>query len=128
MSRQDIENAEKTWVEAFNAGDGKAVAACYGENGRLLPPNESIVQGRTALETFVQGYLDTGAKVSFDLIEVYETHDVCTAVGKYEMTFPAGFEGPDHDSGKFIEVWTRQKDGSWLLQDDIFNSSLPVPA
>ena len=128
MSRQDIENGEKTWLEAFNAGDAKGVAACYGKDARLLPPNEDIVQGRAALVPFVQAYLDTGAKLAFDLIEVYETHDICTAVGRYEMTVPAGGEGPDRDSGKYLEVWTRQRDGSWLIQDDIFNSSLPLPA
>jgi ketosteroid isomerase-like protein len=34
---------------------------------------------------------------------------------------------PQKDSGKFIEVWRRQGDGSWKIADDIFNSSLPAP-
>ena len=124
MSRQDIENAEKTWVEAFNAGDAQGVAACYTNDGRLHPPNYGLVTGRPDLATYVQTFLDTGAKITFDLIDVHEAHDICAAVGSYDLAFPTG----DHDKGKFIEVWTRQKDGSWLLADDIFNSSLPVPA
>ena len=128
MSRQDIENGEKHWLEAFNSGDAAGVAACYGEKGRILPPNGDIVEGRAGLVPFVQAFVDTGAKLSFDLITVYETPEVCTAVGRYEMTFPAGADGPDHDSGKFVEVWKRQADGSWLIEDDIFNSSLPAMA
>lgn len=127
MSRQNVENGEKLWLEAFNSGDAGAVVAMYGQNARLLPPNADIVAGRAALEPFLQGFLDTGAKLSFDLIHVYESPDVCTAVGSYEMTFPAATGGPDRDLGKFVEVWVRQSDGSWLMEDDIFNSNLPSP-
>jgi ketosteroid isomerase-like protein len=35
---------------------------------------------------------------------------------------------PQRDRGKYIEVWRRQTDGSWLIADDIFNSSEPAPA
>jgi ketosteroid isomerase-like protein len=40
----------------------------------------------------------------------------------------AGGRETQTDSGKFIEVWARQPDGSWLIADDIFNSNLPVPS
>lgn len=125
MSRQDVENGEKQWLEAFNGGDAAGVAAQYTESARLLPPNSGIVAGRDQLVPFVQGFLDTGAKLKFDLIEVYETPDVCTAVGRYEMTFDGT---DDRDVGKFIEVWVPQSDGSWLIADDIFNSDLPPAA
>ena len=127
MTKQNVENGEKLWLEAFNSGDAAGVAGFYAENARLLPPNFDIVEGRAALGPFMQGFLDTGAKLSFELIKVYETPDVCTAVGRYEMTFPAGSGGPDRDLGKFIEVWVRQADGSWLIEDDMFNSNLPAP-
>jgi uncharacterized protein (TIGR02246 family) len=122
MSRQDVENGEKQWLEAFNSGDAAAVVAQYTDAGRLLPPNADIVAGRDQLAPFVQGFIDTGAKLKFDLIDVYETPDVCTSVGRYEMTFDGS---DDRDLGKFIEVWVRQGDGSWLIADDIFNSNLP---
>ena len=122
MSRQNVENGEKLWLEAFNSGDAAGVAAQYTETGRLLPPNSDIVAGRAHLAPFVQGFIDTGAKLTFDLIEVYEAPDVCTSVGRYEMTFDGS---DDRDVGKFVEVWVRQGDGSWLIADDIFNSDLP---
>lgn len=128
MSKQNVESGEKLWLDAWNAGDASGVAALYGQNARLLPPNAEIVAGRAAIEPFLQEFLNTGAKLSFDLIQVYETPDVCTAVGSYDMTFPAGSDGPERDLGKFIEVWVRQADGSWLIEDDIFNSDLPAPA
>src|SRR5947208_1137878 len=64
MSRQDVENGEKTWLEAFNSGDAAGVAACYTKDARLLAPNTDIVKGRADMTQFLQGFLDTGAKLA----------------------------------------------------------------
>lgn len=122
MSRQDVENGEKQWLEAFNSGDAAGVVAQYSTDGRLLAPNMELLQGSDALGTFVQGFIDTGVKLTFSLLDVYETSDVCTSVGTYHMT--AGADTADR--GKFIEVWVRQSDDSWRIRDDIFNSDLPA--
>jgi uncharacterized protein (TIGR02246 family) len=127
MSRQDIESREQEWLSAFNGGDAAGVAGLYTEDGRLLPPNSDVVEGRSAIEAFVKNFLDMGASLSFSLLTVHESPDLCAVVGRYELEFqPEGAE-PGRDSGKFIEVWTRQGDGSWLMADDIYNSSLPAP-
>ena len=34
-----------------------AVAACYTENGRILPPNADIVEGRAAIEAFGKEFI-----------------------------------------------------------------------
>jgi ketosteroid isomerase-like protein len=31
------------------------------------------------------------------------------------------------DTGKFIEVWLKQADGTWRLAWDIWNSDIPLP-
>jgi uncharacterized protein (TIGR02246 family) len=125
MSRQDIENGEKTWQEAFNSGDAKGVAKLYTENARLLPPNFDIVEGRKGIEEFIGGFIATKAQLDLSTFEVHEGGDLAVAVGRYEMDTPTD-GGTDHDSGKYIEVWQRQSDGSWLLREDMFSSNLPV--
>ena len=67
------------------------------------------------------------AKLSFDLLTVHESDALCVAVGTYDMDFRPPDSDPQHDSGKFIEVWTKEADGAWRIADDIFNSSLPTP-
>jgi uncharacterized protein (TIGR02246 family) len=121
MARQDVEAREKDWLGAFNTGDAAGVAACYAETARLMPPNSAILEGPDAIEPFIKGFVQTGAKLAFDLITVYDGGSVCTAVGRFTLDIP----GAPQDHGKYIEVWVREDDGVWRIADDMFNSSLP---
>jgi uncharacterized protein (TIGR02246 family) len=126
MSKTDIDSAEKQWQKSFNGGDASSVAHLYATDGRLLPPNSDIVEGRSDIEGFVKGFVATGAQIKFDLLTVHETPELCVAVGRYDMDIPTP-DGPQKDNGKYVEVWAKQSDGSWLIVDDIFNSSVPAP-
>jgi uncharacterized protein (TIGR02246 family) len=126
MSKNDIDAAEKQWMTAFNGGDASAVANIYTTDARLMAPNADIIEGRSDIEGFVKGFVATGAQIKFDLITVHETPELAVAVGRYEMDIPTP-DGPQKDNGKYIEVWAKQSDGSWLIQEDIFNSSVPAP-
>lgn len=123
MSRKDIEGRERAWLSAFNSGDAAGVAQIYEQDARLLPPNSGVVDGRAAIEGFIKEFVATRAQLTFDLLTVHESSDLCAAVGTYGMVIP----GAPDDSGKFVEVWRRHPDGTWLIADDIFNSSLPAP-
>jgi uncharacterized protein (TIGR02246 family) len=128
MSRQDIEQREQEWLKAFTAGDAAGVAAIYAEDARLLAPNIDVLEGRPAIEAFVKEFVAMGSEsMSFDLITVHETPDLCVAVGRYELQIRPEGADVQRDSGKYVEVWARRPDGSWLMTDDIFNSSLPAP-
>jgi uncharacterized protein (TIGR02246 family) len=125
MSKSDIEAGEKKWLAAFNSGDASGVANLYTPDARMMAPNADTIEGRPAIEGFVKEFVATGAQLSFDLLTVHETPDLCVSVGRYTMDFPSG--AAPQDLGKFIEVWKRQSDGSWLIADDIFNSNLAAP-
>jgi hypothetical protein len=46
--------------------------------------------------------------------------------GRYEITLrPVGAPAPISDRGDFLEVWRGQPDGTWLLAEAIWNTSLP---
>ena len=127
MSRKDIEAGETAWLKAFNSGDASAVAQLYTTDGRILPPNGDIVEKRDGIEAMLKEFIAMGAQLSFQLLTVHESPNMCAAVGRYEMDLtPPGAEKM-HDSGKFIEVWVRESDGNWRIADDIFNSNLPAP-
>jgi uncharacterized protein (TIGR02246 family) len=126
MTRQVIEAREQAFVEAFNGGDAAGVAGLFTEDGRVLPPNADAVQGRANIEAFFKEN-QARASLSLRLFTVHESPDLCVAVGLSEVERHPDGASPERDRGKFIEVWTRQSDGRWLLAEDIFNSSLPTP-
>jgi ketosteroid isomerase-like protein len=37
-----------------------------------------------------------------------------------------GVAEPVVDTGKGMEIWKKQKDGSWKVSCDVFNSDLPI--
>jgi ketosteroid isomerase-like protein len=123
MARQDVEAGEKDWLAAFNRGDAAGVAGMYAGTARLMPPNAEILEGRDAIEPFIKGFVQTGAKLSFDLIAVHESPMLCAAVGRYALDIP----GAPQERGKYIEVWAPQPDGTWRIVEDIFNSSIAAP-
>jgi ketosteroid isomerase-like protein len=128
MSRADVEAGEGLWLEAMNAGDAAGVAARYEPDARLAAPNVDTLHGRAAIEAFCKEFIAVGARLSFELVDVYGSDDISVAVGEYQLVMqPQGVE-PQRDRGKYIEVWRRQADGSGHLADDIFNSSEPAPA
>ena len=73
MSRQDIETHEARWLQSFNGGDASGVTRLYEENGRVLPPNNDIVQGRPAIEAFVKEFLQMDPTMSFSLLVLITT-------------------------------------------------------
>jgi ketosteroid isomerase-like protein len=51
--------------------------------------------------------------------------DLAYAHGVYEMTFTLpGAPAPVKDTGKYLDIRKRQKDGRWLYSVDMFNSDL----
>lgn len=127
MSKSDVEAGQARWLEAFNGGDASGVAQQYTADGRLHAPNFETVTGTSDIEGFIKEFVSTGAKLTFEPVAVHESPDICASVGRYVMDFPQD-SGVPQDRGKFVEVWARQSDGSWLIADDIFNSDLPAPA
>jgi uncharacterized protein (TIGR02246 family) len=126
--RQAIEEADAKWVEAFNQGDAAGVAALYADDATLMPPNNKMIQGKEGVQEYWNGAIQMGLKdVSLTTVDLKGSGDLVYQIGKYSIGIEAEGQEPMRDSGKYIVVWKRQEDGSWKLQADIWNSSMPIP-
>ncbi len=115
-----IEAGAVAFVDAFNSGDGKNLAALYTEDATVLPPGGATVVGREAIAKFWQGAIDSGLKAEkIDPVEVHEMGDLTGEVGNFILIAP-GESGETKVHGKYIVIW-KQVDGTWQLHRDIYN-------
>ena len=108
------------WVQAFNAGDAKALAQLYTSDGKLLPPNSDVVQGRESIEMYFVLFM-RGIKGELKIQEVLVQRDLAYVLGTFNIV---NEQGNLEDRGKYMEIWKRVN-GQWELYRDIWNTSIP---
>ncbi len=122
-----IKAVTEAFIQAFNSEDWTAGAAMYTEDAVLMPPNQPIVQGREAIQTWFEAF-PTLTEFNLIDVEIDGYGDLAFSRGTVSMTIaPEGAPEPIKDEGKSLVIFRKQSDGSWLLAVDIFNSDLPLP-
>ena len=118
-------------VATLNTNDAAALAAFVTDDAVWMPPNEPAVSGKEAFESLYRAWFDQFIceVTSHPVEEIVVAGDWAFARGRYTLmlTPKAGGE-PMQDSGKFIDIYQRQPDGSWKYARHIWNSDQPLPA
>src|SRR5215217_1957707 len=60
--RQDIDQANRRFVEAFNRHDAAGAVAVYTDDAMILPPDNPRVTGRDGIQAYWQGAIDSGVQ------------------------------------------------------------------
>lgn len=119
--RTHIDEALTTFVAAFNAGDGATVASLYSEDAALFPPGADRVDGRSAIQAFWQGAIDSGMTiVDLHAVEVDARNDIAGEVGVFTLSVPGDGGFTDVD-GQYIVIWKRAGH-TWQLYRDVWNT------
>ena len=125
-ARKAIEANTKAFTEAFNKGDIAAVANMYAADGKVMPPNEKIVEGRANIQAFWTGASTAGLKlVSLTPTDIVSAGNLLVETGKYVLTMPSAGGGTNTDEGKYVVVW-RREGRNWKIIRDIFNADKPA--
>lgn len=123
--REAIDQASQRFVAHLLAGHADSISALYADDAVMMPPNAPSVHGREAIRAFVAAYPPvTEATLTNDTIVGFG--DRAYVRGHYVMRL--NLPGAPIDSGKFLEIRRRAADGTWQLEVDIFNSSVPLQA
>ncbi len=125
-----IKAVADAYVKAVMAGDAKAIAALYTEDAVELPPNQTMIKGRSAIEQYYQKEFSSGTKMSAFSVTHIQTEaagDLGYDVGTYQQTMtPAGGEKPVSDTGKYVVI-TKRAGSAWKVAYAIYNSDQPPP-
>jgi uncharacterized protein (TIGR02246 family) len=125
--RTAIRQADENYVKLANAKDFKGAAALYAEDAIVLPPNQAAVQGRAAIQAFLEASPPT-SNFQVQILEIEGGADLAYERGTYSETVTPTGAAPIEDRGKYLTTWRKQADGSWKMLRDIWNSDLPLPA
>jgi uncharacterized protein (TIGR02246 family) len=125
---QQIRNLDREWVATAAKKDAGAIARFYAEDGAILPPGQTIAQGRVAITAVWSRYLslkDFTLDFSPTKITVAAAGDLAYDIGTYSLSFETE-KGTIRDNGKYVVVW-KKINAEWKVAADIFNSSTANP-
>jgi ketosteroid isomerase-like protein len=127
-SAEPLLAADAAWLKTYEAKDvDKAVAFCD-EQGSLLWPNAPAATGKSAIaEATASAFAIPDFKLEWhpDKVGVAISGELGYTSGKYIWSYRDATGKPATDKGKYLTVWKKQKDGSWKVMFDMFNSDLP---
>jgi uncharacterized protein (TIGR02246 family) len=127
-ARAAVDSLNQAFAAAVLGRDSNLVASFYAENGRFMPPNAPVSQGREAIRSAWAPYLaDTTFALTIQSVEmiVSSSADMVVDVGTYAARFTTP-QGLVQDTGKYVNVH-QQMNGEWKIVTDIFNSDIPIP-
>jgi uncharacterized protein (TIGR02246 family) len=118
-------------VAALNAGDAESWAACFAADAVQMPPNQPANVGAQSIQAWSAAFLG-----AFELEFALDPQNVQMAGsdwaferGAYTIGLtPRAGGDPMQDAGKYVTVYRREGDGSWVMAQDIWNSDAPPPS
>jgi len=128
-SSEALRGVADAFVAAMRAGDARAAAAVFAEDGTDMPPGTGPVRGRAAIEAYYRGLFGACRFAAFDVTETESgiSGDVGYLVGTSRAAVvPASGSGAPsrEESGKFLVVFKRTANG-WKAAYAIHNDDGP---
>ncbi|UCC84449.1 MAG: DUF4440 domain-containing protein [Gemmatimonadota bacterium] len=121
-----ITSASQAWAEALEGNDHAALIAFGTQDAVTMPPNMPAFQGMPATEEFLASFTVTDFSVT--RLEIDGRGDLAFERASYVISVvPEGLTEPTTNRGKYLNIWRKQADGSWLLAINIWNSDEPIP-
>ena len=124
-----IRDMETAWVAEFAAKDIDKIVAHYADDGTLLLSNAPTMSGKDAIRAGMKMAIDD-PNFALDLktVKVYVSRDdLAYSQGTYS------YKGTDSktkkviaETGRYVEVYKKQADGSWKVVEDINSPEAPA--
>ncbi len=109
--------ADKDFAKAAAARGADGFLSFFAEDGTILPKNGAPLTGKAAL---ADAFRDTWAQTGFSLewtplkAELAASGDLGYTYGTYVRKRIVKDE-PVTETGKYVTIWRKQKDGSWKV-------------
>ena len=125
-----VRAADVALQRAIEARDLERTVAFYAADARLLPAAAPIISGRDAIRaewTELYAIPAFASIATLAEVTVAASGDLAYTRGSYETRMTGQDGKPVTEKGKYVTIWRRQADGSWLIVVDIYNTDTPPP-
>ena len=116
------------WMAAYNAGNADRIVALYADDAVVMPPDAPAAKGHAAIRDFITkdmaGAKAAGVTLKDVSSEAGTSGDLGWHAGRFQVVDTTG---KTVVTGKYAEVWQRQK-GQWRIIQDIWNNDAPAAA
>jgi len=117
-------------VEAFDAAvnveDTDAFLLLFGDEPASMPPNVPLREGAEMIRGWHADFFDLGdVEVDNELEGIRVSGDLAVGWGRFVSRITPEEGEALSEVGKWMAIWERQSDGSWLILRNIWNSDQP---
>ena len=100
----------------------------YTEDAVFLAPNAPMLTTKKDIRAAWVDMVAPTSAVSWKPTKVVaaKSGELAYCYGSYDLSMKDANGKTIKDHGKFVEIWKKQKDGSWKCAVDMFNSDLPA--
>lgn len=129
MSRAEatIRKLTQDWALACNSKQLDDLVELYATDALVLRSNVPPVRGNAAIREFFFAALDGGlGEVEMEPLRVEMLGDVAFEAGRCKMLVPFAVGKRREERGKYLVIYTRQKNGEWKASADCWSSDLSL--
>jgi ketosteroid isomerase-like protein len=120
-----LREATEHYRDAEAVNDWRAVTMLYTDDAIRMLPKGPTIQGREAILQEFESRRHTIKEYDQRMQEVDGFGDLAFVRGVFSYAVDADGE-ISRGTGKYIAIYRRQLDGSWLIDRDIFNLDKPA--
>ena len=113
----EIRRRRLEFVSGMNARNPERVLALAGPDVLLLADGQPAIEGREPLRKMFQVMLESGVtwELKMEPTRIEHSGPLAVEIGRYWKSLLRTDGTSKQSQGKYVDVWKRQPNGSWLL-------------
>ena len=121
-----VEEWNKQFSAAMIANDKATMLSFYAADAYSLPSYTPMLVGKKAIENSMNMDENSEMKIlsfKFNTKDLWMSEDIMCEVGTYDLSMAMGNQSNiTKDHGKYLTIYQKQKDGTWKIKADMWNT------
>ncbi len=124
-SGKALAKIDDSWSESSVRRDVDLLASFYADDAVVYPPSDVMFSGRPAARKYwAAAFADPTYALTWKTLSasISKSGDLGFTAGTYAESYKGTDGKMVRNTGKYVAVWTKDKDGAWKCIHDIWNA------